>query len=293
MQPIHQVMQRLALLFGCGIIAAGTTPYHAFEAHGYGQNPSAEHSGVLPRVFFSMTSTLHILGKHRFVEEALSTLIVQHPDDALVIGRWLLINEYSESNRDETSLIVHQLKRKFPFLEIIQKNVHDQGQANSLNIILRELRSSIYPYWLHIEESWRTVRPFLRQSLDFMEGHPYLHQLQLYHAAYYTSHTRTRITEDVEVIAIDSHIDLSDVNPRDWRTYSLRWPSYSLRPSLTQVNFLKANPALAFNVDPDWFPVAFEFDFALKWQQLGGSMCAVMQDAIVRQEGHTSTYVLL
>jgi len=240
-----------------------------------------------------MTTTLHIPGKHRFVEEALETLTTHHPASARAIGRWLLINEYSESNSDETSLILHQLKGRFPFLHIIQKTAHDQGQANSLNIILRELRSSTYSYWLHVEESWHTVRPFLHQSLAFMDSHPYIHQLQLYHAAYYTSHTHTQITEDIEVITLDSYIDLSKVNPRDWRMYSLKWPSYSLRPSLTRVDFIKANPTLAFNADPDWFPVVFEFDFALRWQHSGGSMCAVIHDAIIRQEGHKSTYVLV
>lgn len=54
------------------------------------------------------------------------------------------------------------------------------------------------------------------------------------------------------------------------RTYSIRWPSYSLCPSLTQVNFLRANPDLIFNVDPAWFPVIFEFWFLHKMATLGG-----------------------
>ena len=245
-----------------------------------------------PRVLFSITTTLHIPGKHRFVEEALDSLVVHHPDHASVIGRWLLINEYSESAQEEVEVMLRHLKAKFPFLEVIQKSAFDQGQPKSLNIILREVRSGDLPYWLHIEESWRTVRPFLHWSLHFLEGHPYLHQLQLYQAAYYTSHTHTRITEDVKVVALDSYIDLTDADPRDWRAYSLKWPSYSLRPSLTQVNFLKANPHLIFNTDPAWFPVVFEFDFSIKWQLSGGSMCAVSQEAVMRQEGHTSTYVL-
>jgi len=235
---------------------------------------------------------LHIPGKHHFVEEALNTIIAQHPDHAHFIGRWLLINEFSENNREETSSLIRQLKEQFCFLEIIQKTSHERGQANSLNMILRELRSTGYPYWLHVEESWRTVRPFLKRSLDFMETHPYLHQLQLYHAAYYTSHIHIRVTEDVKVIAPDTSIEFTHVNPRNWREYSFKWPSYSLRPSLTRVSFLKVNPELVFNEDPDWFPVVFEFDFALKWQLMGGSMCGVMEDAIVRQEGHTSTYIL-
>ena len=246
-----------------------------------------------PSVLFSITTTLHIPGKHRFVEEALDSLVVHHPDHASVIGRWLLINEYSDDgDQEKVKLILHDLKAKFSFLEIVQKTAHDEGQATSLNIILGELRSGDLPYWLHIEESWRTVRPFLQSTLDFLDGHPYLHQLQLYKASYYTSHTHTRITEDVKVIALDSYIDLTAADPRDWRAYSLKWPSYSLRPSLTQVSFLKANPYLTFSTDPAWFPVIFEFDFSLQWQLAGGSMCAVTQEAVVRQEGHTSTYKL-
>lgn len=245
-----------------------------------------------PRVLFSITTMLHIPGKNLFVEEALNSLIAYHPDHASIIGRWLLINEYSESDQEEVKKILQDLKTRFPFLEVIQKPAHDQGQPQSLNIVLHELRSGDFPYWLHIEESWRTVQPFLHWSVDFLDDHPYLHQLQLYQAAYYTTHTHTRIMEGVEVIALDSYIDLTDVDPKEWRTYSLRWPSYSLRPSLTQVDFLKNKSHLIFNTDPTWFPVAFEFDFSIKWQLSGGSMCAVIQEVVVRQEGHTSTYVL-
>jgi hypothetical protein len=245
-----------------------------------------------PQILFSITTTLHIPGKHLFVEEALESLVAHHPEHASLIGRWLLVNEYSENNQEEVVIILRHLKNRFPFLDVHQKPAHDQGQPKSLNIILRELRSGKFPYWLHIEESWHTVRPFLHSSLKFLQDHSSLHQLQLYQAAYYTSHTHIQITEDVEVIALDSCIDLTGVDPQNWRTYSLRWPSYSLRPSLTQVNFLKANPDLVFNADPAWFPVAFEFDFSIKWQLLGGSMCAFTEDAVIRQQGHTSTYVL-
>jgi hypothetical protein len=245
-----------------------------------------------PRVLFSITTTLHIPGKHLFVEEAINSLVLHHPDHASMIGRWLLINEYSECHKEEVELMLQHLKARFSFLEVIQKSAYDQGQPKSLNIILRELRSGDFPYWLHIEESWRTMRPFLEWSVDFLDDHRYLHQLQLYQAAYYTSHTHTRITEDVEVIALDSYIDLTDVDPRDWHAYSLKWPSYSLRPSLTQVSFLKANPHLTFNAEPAWFPVVFEFAFSIQWQLSGGSMCALSHAAVIRQEGHTSTYVL-
>lgn len=262
------------------------------QAPQYGHDKCLPSKNASPRVLFSITTMLHIPGKSRFVEEALNSLIVYHPDHASIIGRWLLINEYSESNQEEVKRMLQHLKTRFPFLEIIQKSANDQGQAQSLNIILNELRSGDFPYWLHIEESWRTVQPFLHWSVAFLDDHPYLHQLQLYQAAYYTTHTHTRITEDVEVIALDSHIDLIGDDPKEWRTYSLKWPSYSLRPSLTQAGFLKGNPHLIFNTDPAWFSVAFEFDFSVQWQLSGGTMCAVIQEAVVRQEGHTSTYVL-
>ena len=97
MQPIHQVMQCLVLLLECGIVAAGTTPRLAFAPHDYGGDPSGERSGVLPRVFFPMSTTLHILGKHCYVEEALNTLIVQHRTMRLSLDDGLLINEYRKA----------------------------------------------------------------------------------------------------------------------------------------------------------------------------------------------------
>jgi len=128
-----------------------------------------------PRVLLSITTTLHIPGKRRFVEKALNSLVFHHPDHASVIGRWLLINEYYKSDQEEVKMMLQHLKTRFPFLEVIQKPAYDQGQPQSLNIILHELRSRDFLYWLHIEESWRTVRPFLHRSLDFLDDHPYLH----------------------------------------------------------------------------------------------------------------------
>lgn len=161
-----------------------------------------------------------------------------------------------------------------------------------MNIILETLRAGDFLYWLHIEESWRTVRPFLNEPVAFLNLHRYLHHLQLYNAAYYLDHTHARITENVKVVELNSHVNLRSAHCRNWQSYSHRWPSSSLRPSLTQVKFLRDHSQLAFNTSPDSFPVIFELEFAIKWQLLGGTMCALLKEAIVRQEGHQSTYTL-
>lgn len=245
-----------------------------------------------PGVLFSMTTTLHILEKENFVSMALESFVKHHPDHSAFIKRWLVINEYSEDLSVRAEQALQNIQRQFPFIETYQKQEHEQGQANSLNIILGKLRTGNCTYWLHMEESWRTVRPFLGTTVRAMDAHPYLHQLQLYRADYYLNHTHTRITDDVKVVALNSHVDLIGADPRAWRTFSFSWPSYSLRPSLTRVGFLKDHADLVFDTNPDSFPVIFELDFAVRWQLQGGSMCALMQEAIVRQEGHRSTYAL-
>lgn len=244
------------------------------------------------RVLFSMTTTLYIPEKLGFVEAALSSFIEHHPDHFAFIGRWLLVNEFSEVQNSRAAQALQGIRRQYPFIETYQKAAHEQGQARSLNIILNELRTGNYSHWLHIEESWRTVRPFLNVAIKALDNHPHLHQLQLYHADYYLNHTHTRIDDDIKVVALNSHVNLVHANPREWRTYSYSWPSYSLRPSLTQVRFLRDHPQLLFDTNPASFPVIFELDFAIKWQLLGGSMCALVQKAILRQEGHRSTYTL-
>lgn len=246
------------------------------------------------RVLFSMTTTLHLPGKEEFVRTALNSFIKHHPDHTFFVKRWLLINEYSpdEGASSRARETLQNMQRQYQFLDLYQKTAQDQGQARSLNMILEKLTAGNYDYWLHIEESWRTVRPFLRLAMNALDDHPYLHQLQLYEAAYYLDHTHTRITEEVKVVALNSHVDLTSADPRHWRTYSYSWPSYSLRPSLTRASFLRRHPELKFDVNPESFPVVFELDFAIRWQLLGGSMCALMEGATLRQEGHQSTYTL-
>lgn len=248
---------------------------------------------VSSKVLFSMTTTLHVPQKEHFVRTALESFTQHHPDQAAFIDRWLVINEYSDDvNAPTASHAIARLQQEFPHLEFYQKSAAEQGQARSLNMILDVLRAGGYRYWLHVEESWQTIRPFLGEAVQALDEHAYLQQLQLYNAPYYLNHARTRITENLEVVALDSSVDLTHASPHDWRTYNYKWPSYSLRPSLTRASFLRDHPKLTFDTHAANFPVAFEFEFAVKWHLLGGSMCALMPEAIVRQEGHQSSYTL-
>lgn len=265
-------------------IVMGGDVLERFDSQMTKHNPAA--------VLFSMTTTLHIPGKEEFVRTALDSFLMHHPNHRSLVKRWLVINEFSNYQSSDRSNALQRIQEQYPFINTYQKEAHEQGQARSLNILLEELRIGNYSYWLHVEESWRTVRPFLGIAVQALDDHPYLHQLQLYHADYYLNHTHTRITEDIEVIALNSHVDLMGADPRAWRTFSYSWPSYSLRPSLTRACFLKDHADLVFDTDPDRFPVIFELDFAIKWELRGGSMCALVDKAIVRQEGHRSTYTL-
>lgn len=262
------------------------------NVHGNGEVHFSFADAPFAGVLLSMTTTLHIPGKKEFVHTALDSFLMHHPNHTSLVTRWFLVNEFCEDEGSYASKALQEIKEQYPFIDTYQKDVHEQGQAQSLNIILEELRTGDYTYWLHIEESWRTTRPFLDVAIRSLDAHPYLHQLQLYHADYYLNHTHTRITEDIKVIALNSHVDLTNADSRNWRSYSYSWPSYSLRPSLTQVQFIRRHPKLVFDENPDSFPVIFELDFAIKWQRLGGSMCALLQKATVRQEGHRSTYTL-
>lgn len=245
-----------------------------------------------PSILFSMTTMLHLPEKEHFVRRALDSFIKHHPHHESLIDRWLILNEYNEDEKPNAACALAKIRKDFPFVEIHQKTASDRGQARSLNIILDELHAGDYAYWLHVEESWYTLRPFVHTAVKALDDHPHLHHLQLYHAAYYLNHTHTRISDDVKVVALNSHVDLASADPRNWRAYSLSWPSYSLRPSLTRVDFLRKHPELVFDTDPSNFPVIFELDFAIRWQLRGGSMCMLIPEAVERQEGHESTYTL-
>lgn len=279
------------LVVGPGSLLARVWMEEEIEINGRGHvtKPANE---SFSRVLLSMTTTLHLPGKEEFVERALESVLLHHPDHHDFISRWFLINEFSEDGGERALSALENISQRFPHVDIYQKRAHERGQARSLNTILDLLRSGNYDYWLHIEESWQITRPFLAEALESMDSHPYLHQLQIYHAAYYLSHTHTRITKEVEVIALNSNVDLTTADPRNWRSYSLSWPAYSLRPSLTRVAFLRDHPELVFDTDPTAFPVIFEFDFAINWTLQGGTMCALVYEAVVRQEGHRSTYTL-
>lgn len=235
------------------------------------------------KVLFSVTSMLHVPGKLHFVEEALRSVQRHHSvKDLALVTTWLVINEYNAPER------CRQLHQKFPHVTILQKGSHQQGQAHSLNIILKELRDGNYTFWVHFEESWVCVRPFLAETLEFMVAHNNVHQLQLYCANYYLNHTKQDLGSGIEMIRLNS--DVSTARPQDWSSYLYKWPLYSLRPSVTRVDFLLSEPSFLFSTDTDLWPVAFEFEFSLKWYKKGGTMCACVDAAVVRQQGHKSTY---
>lgn len=245
----------------------------------------------MTKVLVSITTTLHIQGKERFVDEVLSSLLRYHTPKSLAsVTKWLVINEFTHSSFYTTLEKCRCLHKKYPFLTIVHKNSHHQGQASSLNTVLDELREGDFDYWLHVEESWVCTRTFLDDSLEFMVSHPHIHQLQLYHSDYYLNHTKHHLRNGVDMIELGSHVDTSTVKPQDWSAFSYKWPLYSLRPSVTRVDFLTKHPSLRFSTDPHLWPVAFEFEFALKWHSLGGTMCAYTCSALTRQQGHVSTY---
>ena len=99
--------------------------------HNYDKCPPGKNT--TPSVLFSITTMLHIPGKHRFVEEALDSLVVHHPDHASVIGRWLLINEYSDDgDQVKVKLSLQDLKAKFPLRPTAaQKNLHTDPTESS------------------------------------------------------------------------------------------------------------------------------------------------------------------
>jgi len=217
-------------------------------------------------------------------QKGVDQILALHDPTALArIGNWVVINEYcSEPRKPWSTLMAEQ----YPFITFIQKGQQDEGQAQSLNMLLTYLPP--YKYWFHWEEGWVPTRAFLPSAFSIMDS-TNITQLQL---------TDDWINRDVPKTCKDNYCIISHTNeidnhqsrkflkmPEDVYRY---WPHYSLRPSLNRVAFYTTLGG--FSTEKIAPPLTSEYDYALRWYKKGGIIGVFKMGPLKRPDNYVSTH---
>jgi hypothetical protein len=209
------------------------------------------------------------------------------------IDRWVVVNEYSESPRDDWG---QRIASRYPFINFVQKKADQKGQPTSCAMVFDKIRP--YTYWIHWEETWYPTRPFLRDAYRIMEGTS-ISQLQF--TTNETGHTdwMKRTSEPKRCAGtgasrycIVEHTDALDanVNRKKFATTEEMveyWPLYSLRPSINRVAFYTFGN---FSLETFPPPVMAEYDFAQRWYRNGGVKGIFYDGPVSRSTGFVSTH---
>ena len=248
-----------------------------------------------PKILFTCTTYISKPNKLDSLKQTLDSFLKYTPSDK--IDRMIVINEYGE----DTANTISELKEKYPQIDFINKDENDKGQARSINMIIDILREGNYDYWLHWEDSWIVIEPFLTKSLDIMLDNR-IDQLQLIQKWKDVPDERKKMwttksgEKYVEILKINDSIE-EQLNPfgtcsdfkSDWWGENLKnWPLFSLSPGIDKVD--KILRVGYFDNSPDKWPITFEFEWSVKWL-CNGARKAILEYAICeRVDGHKSTY---
>ena len=242
-------------------------------------------------VLFSITTCLHLPGKKEQTFQCLQSLFSKEP--ALhSVYRQILINEYTPNDISST---IQQLKELYPTIQIILKTADQKGQAKSINMIFDILKEDNPKYWLHWEESWTTMVPFLEDAIHVLEKNKDIKQLQIARGweglcdegEYYGRINKEYVTR------VRNSLGTEPIQHGKWKKHP--WPMYSLQPGLDVVDFVIKVGAFdqKFNRIPEGKVDGSEFQFSHRWFCLGGVKAVLFPFRVVRQQGHVSSKVLL
>jgi hypothetical protein len=208
------------------------------------------------------------------------------PETLNKITRWIVINEYSENSKDWASIC----KKRYPWIELIQKDSSQKGQPASMNIILDTIQP--YKYWIHWEETWFLRCSCFDRMFSIMET-THITQLQITqldkipnwlnkpHVCYSNYCIIKREKNTFKYLNKSPYTMTSDF----W-TY---WPHYSLLPSINRVCDYKTLGY--FSTDPNLWPLKFEWDYARRWFSLGNIKGVLPDGPCIRNNSeHKSTY---
>jgi len=244
-------------------------------------------------VLFSCTACLDCSNINFFhlVRGLRSVLVAEKNSSA--ISRFMEVVVVNEVRPPGTSLRTWStaVQKLLPEVRFIQKDgARQKGQAYSLNMIVRKLAETKARYWLHWEESWEAVSPFLSRAIAAMEASHAL-QVELSPTDEWERFMTTaqlpgqgRLIQAPPTMRECNWTRLWGTNGFD-RSY---WPLFTLHPSLNNAERVVA--ADPFPEDDDKWPVIFEFEWACTLVRGGARKSALVPPPATRQSGHSSTY---
>lgn len=226
---------------------------------------------------------------------AMDSILQQHNPETLErINKWLIVNEYEPNPKTNW---VQAVKKRYPFVEVIQKGPADKGQAASMNRILQHIKG--YTYWIHWEETWYCRRPCLDRMFAVMDA-TQISQLQV------TQHKEAPNWLDSDkhprvLKTLPNGIQYYTIDPAPGTEQSIQrpitqyssdcvglWPLYSLLPSINRVSH---NQVGQFTTDPRFWPFIFEWDYGRRWLQAGNTKAVLPDGPVIRDNSaHKSTY---
>ena len=124
-------------------------------------------------ILFSCTAFFKNEDKFKNINTALDTFLKYNKNDLDIIDKFIIVVEFSTNNK----LYMDTLKKKYPFIDFIEKKPDEKGQSKSINIIHSYLKK--FKYWLHWEDSWFSTSNFLRRIFNIMEKNSIISNLQL------------------------------------------------------------------------------------------------------------------
>lgn len=230
--------------------------------------------------------------------KAMDSLAKKHGEETLGrIRRCFIVNEWSEQPKRDWSA---EVSARYPFATFVQKPRSLKGQAASMNLILDELGTGSYTYWIHWEETWYCSEPCLERMFDVMDSDRSITQLQVTRLKGQANWLDSKNpkeerataagTEYIVVKPTTATVEYAKKDVTEWSNeFFPNWPLYSLLPSINRVELYRR--VGSFSTDPALWPIKFEWDFGRRWL-LGGGVKAVLPDGpVVRDEGrHKSTY---
>lgn len=163
-----------------------------------------------------------------------------------------------------------------------------------MNIILGLIKS--HNYWIHWEDTWYPERPFLESALTYMDNSNTT-QVQLTKYRGITNwlnveperiNCKDRICTIAPANSTLKYMNIDPYSDFDDQVF-FKWPLYSLLPSINRAAFYEGLGN--FLTDEKLRAIKFEWDFARRWFQAGGTKAVMKDGPIVRDEAkHASTH---
>jgi hypothetical protein len=220
-------------------------------------------------------------------------LMLHDPTVLARIDRWVVVNEYSDTPREDWS---ERMASRYPFMIFIQKSMEEKGQPKSCQMVFGHIKP--YTYWIHWEETWLPTRPFLMDAFRIMEQ-TNISQLQFTKNETGYTDWMKRTSEPKRCVgtgasrycivehtaALDANVNRKTfVNTEEMVAF---WPLYSLRPSINRVSFYNFGNFSLQTFPP---PIMSEYDFAQRWYRAGGVKGIFYDGPVSRAKAYVSTH---